>query len=209
MSLGERDSQLGFTLIELLVVIALISLISVFALPSVSSFFRLSLNTATREIASNVKEAYNATLMGGQIHRLVFDLKEQKYWVESGPAGVLLDTAESKEKEDRRKRLGLKPLEDTQSAFSMDRTVTAKKLSLPRGVEFKDVITEQNKDPITEGQASAHIFVNGLMERAIIHLQDSSKNQVTLLLTPLLGRTKFVPGYVKNFEEADRALSEK
>src|SRR6478735_6037205 len=53
-----RDSR-GYTLVELLVVIALIALISVFSLPNISSIFKLSLNTATRELASVVKEAYN------------------------------------------------------------------------------------------------------------------------------------------------------
>jgi prepilin-type N-terminal cleavage/methylation domain-containing protein len=204
----QRDPESGFTLIELLVVIALIALVSAFALPSVNSFFKLSLNTATREIAANVKESYNATLMTGKVHRIVFDLKEQKYWVEIGPAGVLMETAETLEKQARRKRLGLKVEESSDSAFQMDRSITKKKLTLPRGVEFEDVITEQSLEPITTGIAYAHSFPSGLMEKAIIHLKDSSKNQVTLLVTPLLGRTKFVPGYVKNFEEADRALKE-
>ena len=41
------DRQRGFTLIELLVVIALIAVISALVIPSVSSYFQVSINSAT------------------------------------------------------------------------------------------------------------------------------------------------------------------
>jgi general secretion pathway protein H len=192
----------GFTLVELLVVIALIALIGGFALPSVTSAFRLSLNSATREIASIVKETYNSAAMTGKVHRMVFDIKENQYWVEVGPSNVLLHTTESKEREERMNRFSRPDDRPKAPSFALASGVTRKKKSLPRGVEFEDVITEQSPEPITEGLAYAHFFPHGISERAQVHLKDGSKHQITLVFSALLGRTRLIERYVKG-EEAE------
>src|SRR5690242_14121053 len=97
----EYQQSSGFTLIELMVVVALIALISVMALASISSYFQVSLNSSTREIASTVREAYNATLITGELHRVAYDLKNGQYWVEKGPNNAVLDTKESRERAER------------------------------------------------------------------------------------------------------------
>src|SRR5271167_416324 len=94
----------GFTLIEMMVVLAIIVLIALIAMPTVSSYFQLSLNSATRDIATHVKEAYNGAVVSGKVHRMVYDLKENQYWVEVGPTNALIDTKETKEKAERRKK---------------------------------------------------------------------------------------------------------
>jgi len=184
-----------------MVVVALIALISVMALPSISSYFQVSLNSTTRELASTIREAYQTTLITGKLHRIVYDLKAGQYWVEDGPNTATLDTKESREREERRKRLrfGGKLVED-QSAFSIDKSVTSKKKALPRGVSFEDVVTEQNREPQTAetaGTAYTHIFPNGLTEQTIIHLTDTSKHHSSLSVTPLLGRTDVYDNYMK------------
>jgi prepilin-type N-terminal cleavage/methylation domain-containing protein len=80
-----NSSSRGFTLIELLVVVALIALISAMVMPSVSSYFQVSLNSATRDIASIVKESYNSTVLTGRVYRVVYDFKKAQYWSESVP----------------------------------------------------------------------------------------------------------------------------
>ena len=65
--------------------VAIIALVSVFALPTVSGYFRTSLNSVTRELASSVREAYNATVITGNVHRMVYDIENGRFWVESGP----------------------------------------------------------------------------------------------------------------------------
>jgi prepilin-type N-terminal cleavage/methylation domain-containing protein len=200
----QHFSHSGFTLIELMVVVALIALISVMALPSISSYFQVSLNSATREVAGTVREAYNATLVTGKMHRIAYDLKSGEYWVEVGNANTdsaVLETKESKERAERRKRLhfGDQKQENT-SGFAMDSTVTKKKKSLPRGVSFEDVVSEQTREPQTAETAAVaytHIFPNGLTEQTIIHITDSSKHHTSLSITPLLGRTDVYDSYMK------------
>lgn len=191
----------GFTLIEMLVVLGIIVLISAIAMPTVSSYFQLSLNAATRDIATTVKEAYNSTVITGRVHRLVYDFKEKSFWVESGPANALLDTKESKEKSERKKKFGARlTTEAPASEFNLEKTITRKKLKLPQGVEYEDVITQQTTTPITEGTAYTHFFPHGVTEQTIIHLKDQNKHHASLVISPLIGMTDLYDRYVNATE---------
>jgi len=193
---SDSEWQSGFTLIELIVVVALIALLSAFALPTISSYFQISIHTTARELASTIKEAYNGTVVTGNVYRLVYDLKEGTYWVESGPPTVLLETKETREKEERRKRFA--KLSDTPppSEFKLATSVTRKKRSLPRGVSFEDVVTQQSTDPIKEGTAYTHFFPHGFTEQTVIHLQDTSSHHITLAISSLVGRTDLYEKYL-------------
>ncbi len=195
----NKSNNSGFTLIELLVVVALIALITVMTLPGMSSYFRISMNSITREMATTIREAYNSTMVTGRVHRLAMDLEKNKYWVESGPRTYLLHTKESKEKEEYR----LRWFSDKKktSDFRIEPTITRKPISLPDDVKFKDIITQQNDDPITEGMAYIHFFPNGIAEQSIIHLEDQGENQVSLVVSALIGKTK-VENHLISKEEA-------
>lgn len=205
MSKRSRLNHHGFTLIELLVVVGLIALISIIALPSIGSFTRASIDSAARDIASIMKESYNSTVVSGNVYRVVYDLKSGQFWAEAGPASLVLETKESKEKEARRKRSNRKEDEKPSNPFSMDRSINRSKVSLPRGVEFEDVLTQESTEPITEGQAFTHLFPHGLIEQTIIHLKDSSNHRYSLVISPTLGRTDVYQRYItpkEAFEDA-------
>ena len=195
----KKISQQGMTLVEILVVVALIGLITFVALPSVSNFFKISINSATREMAATIKESYNSTVVTGNIHRIAYDLENAEFWVESGPKTLLLDTEESKQKEEQRKRYARESDELKNSAgskFKLEKTITRKKKSLPRGVVFEDIITEQSPEPIKAGIAYTHFFPQGLTEQTIIHLKDSDDHKVSLIIEPLIGRTTLESSYI-------------
>lgn len=185
----------GFTLVELLIVVALIALIGTMAVPGISNTFKISLQTATREIASTIKETYNASMMTKRVYRIVYDLKEQAYWVEFGPASLALDTEESLKHEERMNRFKKEKKEEGPS-FQMATNITRSKKSLPRGVTFKDIKTEQAKELATEGTVYTHFFPHGMIEQTVVHLQDNSQHQSTLWVQPLVGRTRVIDRYV-------------
>lgn len=169
-------------------------------MPTVSSYFQVSLNSASREIASVVKESYNSAVITGKVHRLVYDLAAGQFWVESGPPTVLLDTRESKEREERRKRFASPNEAPPPAVFQLERTVTRKKLSLPRGVAFEDIVTQQNPEPVQEGLAYTHFFPHGFTEQTLIHLKDTANHKVTLVVSPLVGRTDYYERYATTAE---------
>lgn len=198
LQLHTEGTRGGFSLIEMLVVVALIALVTTFALPSVTSYFQVSLTTATREIAGTVKETFNSTVVTGKVHRLVYDIRKSQYWVESGPANTLLDTQETREKEERRKKFASLSEQEKEppSAFHLEKTVTRKKVSLPRGVTFEDIFTQQGTEPITDGTVYTHFFPHGVTEETVIHLTDQSKHRVSLVISPLIGQTDLYEKYV-------------
>lgn len=196
----------GFTLVELLIVIAIIGLVGGMSLPSISGVFKISLSSSTREIASLIKEAYNTTMMTKKVHRIVFDLKTGEYWMEMGPAQYLMDTESSKARE---KRLSFGKLSTEKEAdekkkndqFVIVKGIQRGKKTLSRGVSFSDVTTEQNiKEPITEGKATVLFFPNGIIEQALIHLEDNSNHKSTLIIQPMVGRTKVVDRFLSKEE---------
>lgn len=192
--------RLGFTLIELLVVVAIIAIFSAIAMPTISSYFKVSLSSAAREMASTIKETYNSSVMTGKVHRIAYDIKKGNYWVESGPPTALLETKESKEREERRKVFARAGETPPPSGFSLEKSVTHKKMALPSGASFEDVITQQSLEPITEGVAYSHFFPHGFTEQTIIHLQDESKHKVSLVISPLIGKTDLYERYITRDE---------
>jgi prepilin-type N-terminal cleavage/methylation domain-containing protein len=186
----------GFSLIEMLVVMAIIALVAATALPTVSSYFQVSIQSATREIASTVKETYYSAVLSGKVHRLAYDLKEQTFWTESTRNLVLLHTAKTQETEKSQHRFDRNETKP-KNEFQMEEQVTRKKKALPRGVLFEDIFNERSSKNIETGIVYTHIFPNGFTEQTLIHLKDSSNHQVSLVITPLLGMTDYYPMYHK------------
>ena len=202
-----RESK-GFTLIEILVVMGIIALITAVSMPSLLSYFQVSLSSASRELASSINEAYNASVITGRVYRLAYQLKDNTYWVESGPAQALLDTAATRERAERKKKLlslsqfkDEKKSEDQDSKFRIDKTITRSKIKLPSGVEFEDIVHQQgSKEPIKEGVAYTHFFPFGISERTVIHLKDRSGHQSSLVISATLGVTNV---YDRRIEERE------
>lgn len=195
------SDERGFTLVEIMVVVALIVLIMGIAIPSVLNVGRISSNAAIRGIATTLKETYNSTMVKGRVHRVVWDIENGEYWVEEGPATILLDTDESREKEKRR-FFGFSGEERKPKAkFSQDETITRKKVELPTGIKFEDVRNEAAREPIKTGLAYTHFFPHGVAEQTIIHLKDPQDRSTSLIVSSLMGKTILKEGNV-TLEEA-------
>ncbi len=199
----------GFSLIEMLVVVSIIALMMGLMLPSMTTFFELSIETTGRTLSSTIQQAYNAAAITGNVYRLAYDLDNEQYWVEYGPPFTLLETKESLERKERRERFQTDKPKDVPT-FTQDKTITRTKVSLPRGVLFKDIESEQSDKPITQGLAYAHYFPHGLSEQSVVHFQDTSNHTRSLITQSLLGTTDWSYEYVsrkKAFEKNGRIHS--
>jgi len=185
-----HSSTGGFSLLELLIVVGILGLVGLIAVPSISNTFRFSVQSSARELATLIKDASNSAQITGKVHRIAYDLKNDQYWVESSSEATLLKSDESKEKEKERRSIFSKDPEEEKKngGFHQESLLTKKKRSLPIGVKFKDVYTEQADEPISQGMAYTHIFPQGMTEKTLVHLEDTAKNSVSLVVLNLLGR---------------------
>jgi len=199
----QLKNRSGFSLIELLIVIGILGLVGLIAIPSISNTFRFSVQSTGREIATLIKDAVNSAQITGRVHRIAYDLKNQQYWVESTSELTLLKSDETLKKEKERSRgyFSLKEAEEegkkNTGGFRQENLLTKKKKTLAVGVSFKDVVTEQGESPISDGMAYTHIFPQGMTEKTLIHLQDTSKNEITLTVSNLLGRCSVEGRYIE------------
>ncbi|NDG85593.1 MAG: prepilin-type N-terminal cleavage/methylation domain-containing protein [Proteobacteria bacterium] len=190
----------GFSLIELMIVVAILGLVGLIAIPSISNTFRFSVQSSGREIATLIKDAMNSAQVTGKVHRIAYDLKNQQYWVESTSENTLMKSDESREKEKEKHLSFFSESEDEKKkngGFRQENTLTKNKKTLPIGVSFKDVVTEQSDKPITEGMAYTHIFPQGMTEKSLVHLMDTGKNEVSLTVSNLLGRCAVEGRYIE------------
>ena len=140
-----KDSRAGFSLIELLIVVAILGLVGMIVIPSISNTFRFSVQSSAREIATLIKDAANSAQISGRVHRIAYDLKTNQYWVESSSEATLLKSDESREKEkDRRSVFDDPDADKNKGGFRQESSLTKKKRTLPIGVKFKDIFTEQS-----------------------------------------------------------------
>jgi prepilin-type N-terminal cleavage/methylation domain-containing protein len=198
-----RTREAGFSLIELLIVVAILGLVGIIAVPSITNTFRFSVQSSARELATLVKEASNASQITGKNYRIAYDLKNSQYWAESSSEQALLNSEESDKLDRERERMFNKDEDSKQkkkSPFIQDPMLTKKKRTLPIGVKFKDVYTEQSPEPIIEGIAYTHIFPQGLTEKSLVHLEDGDKNSISLIVTNLLGRCMVEGRFIESKE---------
>lgn len=177
----------GFTLIELLVVIFLVGAFVMIAVPNIQKGTEINIKSASRNLTATIKYLYNEAVFKKNIYRLVFDIDQGEYWIETLSGEEYVHSTDPNHK---RKRL-------------------------PPGVYFGDVVTERTlgRSSLDEEHEYILFLPTGFAEPAAIHLKtDDVDKNYTLQTKPYTGGTRVYDEYVElirqqeNYGEAENSL---
>lgn len=179
----------GFTLLEIMVVLAIMAGAMMIVIPRLTNNDNRVRKTL-RELQVLSRELHIKAKLKGTTYRLVIDLSDgpdsngQKFWVEKSNTSTLIpageDTEDAQKDEDEKKKKG---------PFSIDTEILKEPELLPSGLSFSEVELSRLKQPITKGKAYIHYLPQGLVEEAAVHLKSGDKNEWTMTIEPLTGRT--------------------
>jgi prepilin-type N-terminal cleavage/methylation domain-containing protein len=208
----DPRSERGLTLVELSVVILLIGLVMGVAIPAAGNLTRANLKVAAQRLAGSMRFAYDLAARKNATFRLVFDIDNRAYWLESTSERFLLErdpdevrrgAVETEAAEKRRKRFVSRAFIESEDLwkpkgpppFAPVRDKLAAKVELPDGIFLRDVWVSHQSDKASAGQAVLYFFPTGRTERAAIHLVDEDDNAMTVVSEPLTGRARVYSGY--------------
>ena len=192
----------GFTLIELLIALVLVGMLMGLVVGQVGKIFQREMKQSASHLATTIRFLYNKSVSDGVLLRLVMDLGENRYWVESSTdastiqkEGEEINSAEKKSEEESGKS-DSSALEPKEASFSPEESFLLKPVQLPKGVFFKDVYAEHQYAPVSDGKAFLYFFPQGYAEHAVIHLRDTKdENHFSLEVNPVTGGVKIEKGY--------------
>jgi general secretion pathway protein H len=183
-------SNRGLTLIEILITVAIIAAVVAIGVPRLGRSLGSQIRAISRKIIVLNKQIHHSARLKNKTYRLVIDFgndtegRDPLIIVESATGAQLLADPEATPdrfaKNDDKKKKG---------PFSPDTEMLKKPITLPTGVRFLDVETENNRDPVKEGRAYIYFFANGLVTRSIIHITNGDKMNWSLIVNPLTART--------------------
>ena len=162
----------GFTLIELLVVVLLIGAFVMIAVPKIKTGTEINIKSASRNLTATIKYLYNEAVFKKNIYRLVFNIEEDEYWIETLSGGEYVQSTDPYHR--RRK--------------------------LPNGVHFRDIVTERSigRNALDDDVEFILFLPTGFVEPAVIHLKtDEEDKNYTLETKPYTGGTRVYNKYVE------------
>ncbi|MCL2341010.1 MAG: prepilin-type N-terminal cleavage/methylation domain-containing protein [Proteobacteria bacterium] len=159
----------GFTLVELIVVMALMALIASFAVPQIGNFlYADQLKTTVRKLVGLIH------------HSAQMAQRRQIPFVLTYRSGERLFVAEPAEQPQPEQRANVVNRED--------------RLTLPDTVAVRDLWSWFGGMQANEVMA-IRFSKNGYVEPTIIHLRREDGQEMSVVLTPFLGKVKIVDGY--------------
>lgn len=192
-----KDDADGFTLIEIIAVLFLIALIMGVAIPGVQSQYRYYIRTTSRELAATFSYLYDTAILTQRTYRVVYDLDENKYWIESAAGETLISpTPEAEEL-----KVGIESEkngeETAEPQFVRETGKLARERKLGKGVTFRDVVLKRFREPISAGITYTYILPQGYIEETWVHIEDKRNQIYTINVNSLTGHTNIYPRLVQ------------
>lgn len=219
-------SQRGITLIEVLISLAIVGLVAGIGILGVGAQKSARMRGGAVMIAGAIRTAYAHSSGVSKPLRLVFDIKGNTLTLEEssaaltivkndrtgGAAGttelerVAIEETESILKGPRVPRPSFTPT--TAFGFSTDAGQSGK--GLPSGIRFVQVETGHDSEPVAQERAYLYFWPGGQTERAAIQLttagpdeEPNENNSMTVLVSPLTGKTEIKKGLLQMFRPRD------
>jgi prepilin-type N-terminal cleavage/methylation domain-containing protein len=185
MTLSTRKNDVGaaergFTLVEMTVVLFLVGLMMFVAMPYMDfGFPKYRMRANGREMASMYEVARADAAGTGLVHYIQYDFREGEY-------RMLAPVISNRNDE------GVVP-EGQEPLYKWE---VIRERELGEGVEFKDVIVGANRKK-TSGVVTLKVNPFGLNVPHTIHLKNSDKDEMTIVINGLTGRPTFHNEYVE------------
>jgi general secretion pathway protein H len=207
------------TLMEILVVLAIIGMMVGASVGALNVFSDVEFEKLTGELSSTLRYLHGEAARRNEIYRLVINLDEERYVVESAPnspetlAEIAAQDGDQSEKEKVAGEEDTNAAADT-AAESSDAAASeeapppqgfaqaAEAALNPRSISplfFKDVFVGHSPAKIDQGIAYIYFFPNGSTEYAIINVSDEEEQIFySVEMNPLTGKTKIRDQYYEN-----------
>ena len=173
------------TLMEVMVALAVIGFVVVAMTASVGGIFGARLDASANKLSGMFRYTYNLATLTGKVHRVVINIDDLTYRVESvdeqKQCGLMSAEEERKARKDDSPFAAIAEL--TGSAVK-DNRVRAEKL--PAGIKFAGIMTRHNSKVVEEGEEAVYFFPDGTAERAFVWLTDGDE-VFTVEVTALQG----------------------
>ena len=201
------------TLIEVLIVVALIALMMATLVFGSGMLTSSRQHAAASAVVSLLRLAITRANSSGHSVRIVFDLDQDKLFLEESTSRMLRDTQSEDDK-----AAGAKAATDAEAEAQKEAERILQGPSAPRpefrpapplgtegrelgsGVEFRQVQTQHDDAPISEGRAYLYVWPGGETERASVQIrrQGSTEEEQTLTvsISALTGRARIERGRV-------------
>lgn len=159
-------------MIELTVVLFVVGIFLSLAVPNVDNFlFHSDLKSTARSLKAAVRVLRSKSIATGRYAVLCFDLDNGTYWGELEPEGE-------------------QPFMDS---GGNERIVPER--SLPKGIRYMDAMNF-NADKTESGILRSILNPKGVIEETVLHLTDSHKRVLTVVINAYTGRFSLYDSYV-------------
>ncbi|MBV5316825.1 MAG: type II secretion system protein [Desulfobulbaceae bacterium] len=179
MRLSSINHQ-GFTLLELIVVMVLIAITVTLTVPKISNFiYTDQLKVAVRKLVGLINQSSQLAQRNQAPYLLRYIEGEQRFVVEP-----------EQQKED-----------ETKTFFKESKEIKERGLRLAESVKVKDCWSWYGGIRTT-AEFSIRFTKNGYVEPTIIHLREDGGREISVVLSPFLGKVQVVDRYVTPEKDA-------
>jgi general secretion pathway protein H len=200
----------GVTLVEVLITVALVALLSGVTVLSMGAVGSARLKRGATQIGGAVRIGYAHATASSKTVRLVFDFDNRKLLLEESdsPHLVRRDNSGGADAATEIERAAQAAAEQVQGQRAPRAAFTAAKAvgfppegkELPRGIQFWQVETDHQDEPVYEGRAYLYFFPGGQTQTASIQLRISNTDEndetgfMSVAVAPLTGKTRIYKG---------------